>query len=146
MNLSDYESQALKTMADQTEIHERISSGDIDTVQLLIGVLGLADEVGELVAQVKGNVEYGRELDYTNLKEEVGDCLWRLAQICDACDFLMKDCAQANIRKLSKRYKGGYTQKAAQEENRDRKAEWETISQTGQGWAEPLEMDEDTTL
>tara|TARA_R110002020_G_scaffold376130_3_gene587277 strand:+ start:5254 stop:5970 length:717 start_codon:yes stop_codon:yes gene_type:complete len=124
MHLNDYAEVAMETEANQDKIADRIiefASSSLTYVRLNNGITGLTDEVGELAAAKKKWIEYGQDLDKENIKEEVGDCLWRLAQICKACDFTMGQAARANINKLQKhRYKDGYSDEAAKEENRDR--------------------------
>ena len=138
MNIKDYQYKALKTMADQEYILKRLVVLGPKVMQLQNGLNGLVDEVGEIANVVKGHIEYGRPLNMPNLREEIGDAMWRLAQLADAIGTDLETCAESNIDKLHKvRYPAGYSEKAAQEENRDRKAEAEIMEQNGLGWAEP---------
>lgn len=133
MNLNEYAEQAMKTEADQGVIGARIlrEPDIVFYTRLNNGITGLTDEVGELNAARKKWIEYGQPLDVVNIKEEVGDCLWRLAQICKACGFTLNDAADTNIQKLQKsRYKNGYSEEAAKEENRDREGEKVLLSET----------------
>lgn len=168
MNLEEYRQKAMRTQANQEEmLHRLYFKLKGPGLQLINGVIGLMDEVGEISSCIKKHVEYQQELDVVNLKEEVGDCLWRLAQICDAVGLNLEECAESNILKLLKRYPEKYSDHLAAEVNRDRAAERLTleqepfltsklggseevapnrairvgqgISQTGVGWAEPPE-------
>jgi len=143
MNWDDYQLAAMRTKADQQLILDRLCRLGSPAMQLDNAVTGLSDEVGELNAARKKWIEYGQELDRLNVKEEVGDCLWRLAQICDAVDLSLQECAEGNINKLKKRYPEKYTDLLAVEANRDREVEREALVQNGNGWAEPPEEKEE---
>ena len=125
MNFDEYEKLAMETEADQEVILDRFLNWDRETQLMYIrannGVRGVSDEAGELNAPLKKMLEYGNEPDKKNMKEEIGDLLWRAAQTAKAFGFTLKEAAEANIRKLHKvRYKNGYSDEAATEENRDR--------------------------
>lgn len=125
MTANEYQAKALRTMADQGAIAIRRMVLDqcSKVTQLENGLRGLTDEVGEIAAAVKKYVEYGQPLDTNNIKEEVGDCLWRLAQIADACGFTLEDAMKGNITKLMVRYPNKYSDAAAHDDNRDRRLE-----------------------
>lgn len=165
MDAKTYQECALRTMADQEVILKRVSTTDM---QLINGVIGLSNEAGELCDAIKRHVEYGKPRDRANIKEEVGDCFWRLRQICDAVGLTFEECMQANIDKLAIRYPKEFSDIQAHEENRDRAAEREVMTsniaglgegsdrlpenwdkdhytQNGQGWAEPEEICEDVS-
>jgi NTP pyrophosphatase (non-canonical NTP hydrolase) len=174
MKLEDYEKKAMETEADQQKILDRFYgrtvSERVALVELMNGIHGLSDEVGELNSALKKHFEYGKDLDVDNIREEVGDCFWRLAQICKAVNLAFEECMEANIRKLQEiRYKNGYSDEAAADENRDLHGEARAmlgtdeitqedidaynkdqnrlsspvansqLSQNGQGFAEPFE-------
>ncbi len=162
MNWQEYQEAAMRTQADQRVILNRLIALGPKAMQFDNAVTGLSDEVGELNNAKKKWIEYGQELDVTNVKEEVGDCLWRLNQICTALGLTLEECAQSNILKLASRYPEKYSDHLAAESNRNREAERETLGdviekvemgletdlkfggssifpQTGQGWAEPPE-------
>jgi len=148
MNLNDYQQQALKTMADQKAILDRLTEYGPKVMQLQNGLTGLTDEVGELASVIKGHIEYGRPLDMPNVREEIGDALWRLGQIADAIGTDLHTCAVLNLDKLHRiRYKDGYSEEAANNRNlvEERSVLEEVTSmsnvrdQTGAGFAEPPE-------
>lgn len=69
--------------------------------------LGLANEAGEVAGKVKkifrdkgGQVS---EQDRQALKQELGDVLWYLAQICTELDLTLEEVAEANLEKLFSR-------------------------------------------
>ena len=71
-------------------------------------VLGLTSEAGE-VAGILQKVYQGHEFDKEHIKKELGDCMWMIAEACDALDFSMDDVMQLNIDKLKARYPEGFT-------------------------------------
>lgn len=84
---------------------------------------GLADESGEISGAVKKHIEYGQPLDRENLKEEVGDCLYRLSQLCDAIGYSLGEAMDANVRKLKCRFPIKFEDALAHESGRDRDKE-----------------------
>lgn len=73
--------------------------------------MGLCSEAGELAGMLKQHFYQGHEFDMENYKEEIGDCLWYLANLCNAKDILLSDCLEGNIEKLEKRYPSGFSVK-----------------------------------
>jgi NTP pyrophosphatase (non-canonical NTP hydrolase) len=47
---------------------------------------------------------YGRELDIQNIKEEIGDVMWYLVQMCSIVGYSLDEAKVDNIKKLQKRY------------------------------------------
>lgn len=98
MELSHYQEAALRTAPDGvTPYHD-----------LLHGALGVATEAGELLDVIKKNHAYGRELDHTNIREEIGDVLWYLALLARATGTSLDTIAEANVAKLRARYPNRY--------------------------------------
>jgi hypothetical protein len=58
---------------------------DVDGInsRLLHGAIGLATEAGELLDSIKKSIFYHEDYDFVNLREEIGDCMWYLAVLCD---------------------------------------------------------------
>ena len=71
-------------------------------------VFGLASEAGE-VAGIMQKVFQGHEFDKEHMKKELGDCLWMIAEACEALDFTMDEVMELNIEKLKARYPDGFT-------------------------------------
>lgn len=70
--------------------------------------LGLADESGEVAGKIKkvirdngGVVDEERKQD---IKKEMGDVLWYLAQLATELNLKLSDIAKTNIEKLTSRY------------------------------------------
>lgn len=78
--------------------------------------LGAAGEAGELCDAVKKNVFYGKDLNIKNVKEEIGDIMWYLANLLTSIDSSFEEVMAMNIDKLQKRYPNGvFTQQDAME-------------------------------
>lgn len=75
--------------------------------RLYHAVFGLNSEAGE-VAGILQKEYQGHEIDPEHLKKELGDCLWMIAEACDALDISMSEVAQMNIDKLKARYPEGF--------------------------------------
>lgn len=71
-------------------------------------VFGLASEAGE-VSGIMQKVFQGHEFDKEHMKKELGDCLWMIAEACEALDFTMDEVMQLNIDKLKARYPEGFS-------------------------------------
>lgn len=104
MDNKNYIENALKTESlDFEAIKSRLS--DHRTIRAMHAALGAVTEAGELADVFKKHLFYGKEIDWFNLEEEVGDLFWYLAVMADVLgkdDFL--DIMQKNINKLAKRY------------------------------------------
>jgi NTP pyrophosphatase (non-canonical NTP hydrolase) len=69
VTLDDYQEAAARTMNRALD----------DERRLLDACCGLAEEAGEVLAQVRKHAMQGRPLDRERLAEELGDALWCLA-------------------------------------------------------------------
>ena len=69
--------------------------------------LGLANEAGEVAGKIKKIFrDHGGQIteqDREALKQELGDVLWYLTQICTELDLTLEQVAEANIEKLFSR-------------------------------------------
>ncbi len=71
-------------------------------------VFGLTSEAGE-VSGILQKVYQGHDIDPMHLKKELGDCLWMIAEACEALGFEMDDVMRTNIEKLKYRYPEGFS-------------------------------------
>lgn len=98
MNLTDYQTQAIKTA-----IYPRNQA-------IIYPTLGLTGEAGEVAEKVKKMIRDGN-LDPHALHKEIGDVLWYLAALCNdlseeyGMDFSLAKAAEANLAKLADRAK-----------------------------------------
>jgi NTP pyrophosphatase (non-canonical NTP hydrolase) len=76
--------------------------------------MGMCGEVGEAIDCVKKFTIYNKEIDFVNLKEELGDLLFYIFGILNATDITIYDCMESNQWKLAERYKNKtYSDQAA---------------------------------
>lgn len=72
-------------------------------------------EAGELFDAIKKYVIYGKELDFANVVEELGDLEFYMEGLRAALGITREQCIEANIDKLQARYsEGTYSDRAAQ--------------------------------
>ena len=76
---------------------------------LIHGVLGLTGESGEVADLVKKGIFHEKGIDMDHLKKELGDVMWYIALICDACGFNLDDIMMLNVLKLQRRYPDGFS-------------------------------------
>ena len=70
-------------------------------------VFGLNAEAGE-VAGIFQKEYQGHEFDKNHMMKELGDCLWMIAEACQALGVSMEEVMQLNIDKLKARYPEGF--------------------------------------
>lgn len=96
---------------------------DVIDADMMHGVLGLSTEAGELLDAVKKVVFYGKELDLTNIKEEIGDCLFYLELLCQAVGTTIEAEKKRNMKKLKARYGEKFSKEKADKRNLDKERE-----------------------
>jgi len=92
-------------------------------IRLQHAAMGLTTEVGEFTDALKKWLFYGKELDTTNLKEEIGDILWYLAIACETLSTTFEKEMTRNINKLSARYPEKFTERHAIQRDLDAERE-----------------------
>nr|DAF54324.1 MAG TPA: NTP-PPase-like protein [Myoviridae sp. ctnjE18] len=85
--------------------------------RLIHASMGLVTEAAEFQDALKKSLFYGKSLDTTNLKEELGDLLWYMAIAMDDLDTDFDAEQNRVIRKLKARYPSKFEKDLA--ENRD---------------------------
>ena len=68
----------------------------------------LSAEIGE-VCGLHQKTHQGHPLNYVELRKEIGDVLWGLAELCDVYDWDMGAIAEENIAKLKRRFPDGFS-------------------------------------
>lgn len=99
MNGIEYQKMAMRTCSIPAEDKEG---------RLYHSVFGLASETGE-VAGILQKVYQGHAFDKEHIKKELGDCMWMIAEACEALDLNLDDVMQTNIDKLKARYSEGFS-------------------------------------
>lgn len=84
-----------------------IDSLDPKKADLLHMSVLLADECGELVGALKKHCIYGKELDFANVIEELGDIEFALSGIRTTLGIDRERVLADNVFKLNKRYSSG---------------------------------------
>ncbi|WP_107838403.1 nucleoside triphosphate pyrophosphohydrolase family protein [Metasolibacillus meyeri] len=100
MNFNEYQELAART-ANEHE-GELVNYG-----------LGIAGEAGEVADLIKKAIFHGHTINNVEVKKELGDVLWYLANIARLAGLELNDIAQANIDKLKKRYPTGFNREAS---------------------------------
>lgn len=82
--------------------------------ELIHAVMGISGEAGELLDAIKKYTIYNKELDRTNIIEELGDLRFFMVCIQNLLNISDSEVIMHNVGKLGKRYAAGYTDKSAQ--------------------------------
>jgi len=102
MEMEEYQNLAMRTDADQKDAMEQLENG----------IIGAANEFGELLGPLKKWKFQGHDLDLEALVEESGDGMWYVAQIGEAleklCGMGLAEIAEHNVAKLEERYPEGF--------------------------------------
>lgn len=85
--------------------------------KLMHGTIGIATESGEILDIAKKYQFYNKPVDIVNLKEELGDLLWYLAELISAYDLDINEIMDINIKKLAVRYPETYNDFDAENRN-----------------------------
>lgn len=101
MDFNTYQAEAQKT--------DRVSSNKPESesiVSMMVPLLGLAGETGELLSEYKKHLRDGEAhlLFKERIKEELGDLLWYLANVAGKFGLRLDDIAQANLVKTRDRW------------------------------------------
>lgn len=89
------------TLDDYEKIIKRLTP---QSMRLLHAAMGLCTEAGEFLDQLKKHIMYGKELDETNLAEELGDGNWYEAIAINELQRSFESIWERNIAKLKARY------------------------------------------
>ena len=92
-------------------------------------VIGISTEANELLDTYKKKFAYNKELDKTNIAEEMGDIFWYTINLCNMFDINPEDIFDTNIKKLRARYPEKFTQENAI--NRDLITERKILEELG---------------
>lgn len=114
MNNKNYQKWAIGLDRSYGELLVRLAQ-DPQKLRLVHMVMGLSGETGELVDSIKKHLMYGKEIDLDNIREELGDILWYMANLLDSVGSSFEEVMQLNYEKLSKRFpEGKFSEKLAQ--------------------------------
>lgn len=92
-------------------------------------LLGMVTETAELADVFKKDLAYGKEIDWINIQEEVGDLMWYVINFCTINGFDLEKILEQNIAKLEARYPEKFTVEKAN--NRDLEKERQILEDLG---------------
>lgn len=99
MRINEYQTLAART----------INKNLTDVEMILHALHGLSAEVGELHGIYQKSYQ-GHEVNPDDVKKEVGDIMWMVAEFCTAKGWELEDICQMNIDKLRRRYPQGFSE------------------------------------
>jgi len=103
MEINTYQAEAARTCA-------KIDGAIMDDLHM---VLGMQTEAAEIADVYKKCIAYKKPLDFVNIKEEVGDLMWYVANLCNMNGWDLRDILETNIAKLAARYPDKFTEDSA---------------------------------
>ena len=115
MEIREYQQKAERTLA-------KTKDSLTDDLHM---ILGIQTESAEISDVYKKHIAYGKELDLVNVKEELGDQMWYIANLCNLHGWDLRDIMSTNIKKLEARFPDKFSQEKAL--NRDLKTEREIL-------------------
>ncbi len=97
MDFNSYQKDALRT--------DRVPARD-DIASLIVPMLGLAGETGQLLSEYKKHLRDGKahRLFKERVSEELGDLLWYVSNVASKFDLSLSDIAAANLVKVKHRW------------------------------------------
>ena len=100
MDFNSYQMEALRT--DRVPVQ----SGAEDAAALIVPMLGLAGETGQLLSEYKKHLRDGEahRMFKERVSEELGDLLWYTANVASKFDLSLSDIAAANLAKVKQRW------------------------------------------
>lgn len=96
MNIKDYQENSKRTNA--------ILDSNYQDMTAIHMVMGMTTEVGEITDVYKKNLAYGKPVDLVNVREEIGDLMWYISQLCNYYGWDLEEILQTNIDKLRSRF------------------------------------------
>lgn len=94
LTIKEFQAQAKRTLSDLgSELNNNLHM-----------TIGISTESGELLDVYKKAFAYGKAIDTVNVKEEIGDLLWYIVNLCSINGFDIEEIMHTNIMKLLKRF------------------------------------------
>lgn len=101
MELNEYQKLAMRT--------DSPGSYQNDSHRLLNSLMGLNGEAGEAIEVLKKSLFQDHPFDKEKLIQELGDCLWYIAEGAVALGVTLEDICKVNLLKLLIRYPEGFS-------------------------------------
>mgnify|MGYP003605253934 CR=1 FL=1 len=113
MTIEEYQELSKRTNADLGS----------ELMNALHMTLGLQTEVAEISDAYKKHIAYGKDLDLVNIKEEVGDTMFYIVNLCNNYNWDLMEICKTNIAKLQARYPEKFTEENAINRDLDKERE-----------------------
>jgi NTP pyrophosphatase (non-canonical NTP hydrolase) len=113
MEINTYQFKAARTLAE-------IDGNILDDLHMIIG---MQTEVAEIADVYKKHIAYKKPIDYVNIKEELGDAMWYIANLCNIHGWDLRDILDTNIAKLEARYPNSFNSFDALNRNLEKERE-----------------------
>lgn len=98
MNYKEYQLEAKRTCP--------VLLGEkLDNIHM---IFGMQTEISEITDVFKKNLAYQKQIDWVNIKEELGDLMWYIVNFCTFNNINLEECMEINIQKLKQRYPEGF--------------------------------------
>ena len=101
----------------QKDASRTFLSKEDKTIDIFHCIVGMQTELGELADAYKKHIFYGKELDITNVSEEIFDLLWYAVNLARIEKIDLVKGMQNNIAKLKVRFPEKFTEQNAIERN-----------------------------
>lgn len=98
MTFTEYQALAMRTSRKDISPDEHVMNG----------ILGIAGESGECADLVKKRFYQDGRAIVNDMREELGDLLWYIAETATAMRIDLNEIAEGNIEKLRRRYPDGF--------------------------------------
>lgn len=106
MEIRDYQYKSKRT--------NKIIGGMSDNLHMS---LGLTTESAEIADVFKKHLAYGKEVDWVNIKEELGDLMFYVVNMCNINGWDLRDILDTNVAKLKARFPEGFEEEKALNRN-----------------------------
>lgn len=113
----------------QTEAYVMIPEHESNRDESLNWLIGLSEEVGEVLSIFKHTFWGKEDLNHIELAKEIGDVLWYLSAICSINQLNLSTCAELNLRKLQHRHGGKDFSYEASQTRHEREKQFENTEQ-----------------
>lgn len=93
-------------LAQETDLHPKDADSGEASIAMLVPLLGLAGEVGELLSEYKKRLRDGDSysLFKERIAEELGDLLWYVSNVATKFDLSLDEVARGNLEKTGRRW------------------------------------------
>jgi len=103
MEISQYQIETKRTLAN-------LETNPLDILHMC---LGLQTESAEISDVFKKKLAYNKDIDWINVKEEIGDLMWYISNFCNLNNWDLREILDTNIEKLKIRFPEKFEEKQA---------------------------------